>query len=81
MQDSDLYTIAEIGYKKMCNEKYSDLKDEDIYPLNWFLIDDTHKKIEIIAEAIENKILIKDTSLFKNYNIKRCRITELNPNK
>lgn len=78
MQDNDLYTLAELGYKKMCSEIYPDLKEEDIYPLNWILVDNIPKKIEILSESIESKKLIKDTNLYNNLNTERCRVTEIN---
>lgn len=63
MQDKDLYTIAVMRYK----DENSNVKDEDLFPMDFNISSNYHLKVEIIAEAIQKKILVVDTELYKNY--------------
>ena len=58
----DLYAIAEITYENHC---CSNLPKDKIYPKDWYGILNYNEKINILSEAIENKILIKDTDEYK----------------
>lgn len=59
--DYDLYVIHELNYKK----EHSTLKDSELFPKDWYSFKNYKLKIKIIKEAIENKVLIKDTVLYK----------------
>ena len=61
MQDKDLYTIAVMRYK----DENSNIKDEDLFPMDFNISSNYHLKVEIIAEAIQKKILVVDTELYK----------------
>lgn len=58
----NLYTIAEITYENYC---CSNLPKDKMYPKNWYGILNYNEKINILSEAIENKILIEDTEEYK----------------
>lgn len=60
MHDKDLYTLAVLNYKKL----HQGLNYDELFPVDWGT-GNYHLKIEIIAEAITKKILIKDTDLYK----------------
>ena len=64
----NLYTLAEISYQKTLQNKVHNI--DDLYPLGWYENQNYKEKIEIIAEAIKNNILIKDTSKYQN--LKKC---------
>ena len=66
MQDKDLYVIAVMRYKKM----NPDLEYSELFPMNWDSSNNYHLKVEIIAEAIQNNVLVKDTKLY-NENFAR----------
>ena len=59
--DYDLYVMSEIAYKN--KHKLED--DEELFPDNWYSSKNYRLKIEIIAQALENNQLIKDTSKYK----------------
>ena len=61
MKDKDLYTIAVMRYK----EENPDIKDDDLFLNDFNISSNYHLKVEIIAEAINNKLLIVDTELYK----------------
>ena len=63
MQDKDLYTIAVMRYK----EENPNIKGEDLFPMDFNISSNYHLKVEIIAEAMQKKILVVDTELYKNY--------------
>lgn len=63
MKDKDLYTLAVMRYK----EENPNIKTEDIFPMDFNISSNYHLKVEIIAEAIQKKILVVDTELYKNY--------------
>lgn len=58
--DLNLYTIAELNYKKIHNNQ------EDIFPSNWYSTRNYKLKTEIIAEAIKKNIMIEETELYQN---------------
>ena len=75
MQDKDLYVIAELRYQ----EVNQGIDDSVLYPFGWEEIPDLHTKIEIIAEAIQKGVLIKDTDLYKSsFDSSHCRTTSIN---
>lgn len=59
--DYNLYVLAEIAYKK----EHEDLSDEELFPFDWYSITNYKSKVEIIGEALKEKILIKETKLYK----------------
>ena len=59
--DYDLYVIQEFNYKK----EHSTLKEEELFPRDWYTYKNYKLKTKIISEAIKNKVLIKDTVLYK----------------
>lgn len=68
--DYRLYVLAEIAYEKE-NEGKS---EEELFPSDWYSISNYKTKIEIIEEAIKNKILIKDTQKYLN-RVEGVRLT------
>lgn len=61
--DYKLYVLAELNYKK----NNPGMNEEELYPEDWFLINNYKLKNEIIAEALEKNILIKDTSKYLDF--------------
>ncbi len=61
-KDKDLYTIAVLRYK----EENPNLNFDDMFSMEWNLSKDYHLKTIIIAQAIQNHVLIEDTELYKN---------------
>ena len=61
--DYNLYVLAEIAYKN----EHQDLKEDDLYPNDWYGWDNYREKSELIASAIKERKLIKDTNLYKEY--------------
>ena len=55
--DYQLYVLAEISYKK----EHPEIKEEDLFPLDWYATNNYKLKSEIIAKALQNKILIEET--------------------
>lgn len=70
MQDKDLYVIAVLRYKK----ENLNLNYDELFPAGWDSSNNYHLKIEIIAEAIKNQVLIKDTDLYQKSFVGRCKI-------
>ena len=60
----NLYTLAEISYEKSLQNKVKNL--DDLYPLGWYEKKNYKEKIEIIAEAIENNVLIINTKKYQD---------------
>ena len=56
-----LYVLAEITYEK---ENENVLKEE-LYPVDWYSTTNYARKIEIIEEALKEKVLIKDTKKYQ----------------
>ena len=69
-KDFNIYVIAEIQYKKVNENK------ENIFPRDWYTFKDYKIKTEIIAEAIKNKQLIKDTIMYQKYFNNDCVIDD-----
>ena len=59
--DYNLYVLAEIAYKN----EHEDLSDEELFPFDWYSITNYKSKVEIIGEALKEKILIKETKIYK----------------
>ena len=64
MKDKEIYIMMEINYLKENKRKLED-NNKDLFPLNWYKIDDYKFKTEILHEAIKEKVKIKET---KKYN-------------
>ena len=64
--DYDLYVLAEIAYTKDHNE----IEQDDLFPINWYASKNYRLKVEIIGEALERNIMIEETELFKQAQIK-----------
>ena len=60
--DYNLYVLAEITYKK----EHENLADEEIFPFDWYSRKNYKLKTEIIAQALKEKQLIKETQLYNN---------------
>ena len=60
--DYNLYVLAEIAYQK----EHEGLRDEELFPFDWYSITNYKSKVEIIGEALKENILIKDTKLYKS---------------
>lgn len=60
--DYRLYVLAEIAYEK----EHQELSEEDMFPIDWYSINNYKVKIEIIEEALKRKVLIKDTERYQN---------------
>ncbi len=58
--DYKLYVLAELSY----NKQHPNLKEEELYPLDWYSFNNYKLKNEIIAEALREKKLIKDTQKY-----------------
>ena len=50
----NLYVLAEIAYQK----EHQDLDKNELFPADWYSINDYKSKVEIIAEALNNKCLV-----------------------
>lgn len=59
-----LYLMMEINYLKENNRNINDNND-DLFPPNWYLLDNYDKKAEILLEAINNKVKIVDTKKYQ----------------
>ncbi len=63
----ELYVLLEQSYvKKNKNKNPLNFNEKDIFPYDWYRIKDYQLKLEILSEALEKNILIKDTSKYKN---------------
>lgn len=64
-----LYRIVEIDYIKTMGREVSDDRkvNQDLFPFGWFSNTDYDKKIAILDEAIQKKVLIKNTNLYKDF--------------
>lgn len=63
----ELYILAETSYIKKMKEKDISFNDKNIFPNDWYKYTNYKDKIEILNEALEKNILIKDTELYKKY--------------
>ena len=64
--DYELYVLAEISYKK----EHHEIAKEKLFPKNWYSCKEYPLKTEIIAEALDNRILIEKTELYKEAQTK-----------
>lgn len=60
--DYNLYVLAEIAYKK----DNKNISEKELFPSDWYSISNYKVKVEILAQAIKEKKLIKDTELYHN---------------
>ena len=60
----EMYIMMEINYLK-ANNRNLDGNNDDLFPLNWYLISDYQKKAEILLEAINNNEKIVDTKKYR----------------
>jgi hypothetical protein len=69
MEDKDLYVLAVMRYK----EENPNIDANLLFPQNWDSSDDYHLKVEIIANAIQNNVLISETELYRtSFNDGKC---------
>ena len=61
--DYKLYVLAELSYKKA----HPEIDENELYPLDWYSFNNYKLKNEIIAEAIKEKKLVKDTPKYISY--------------
>lgn len=61
--DEMIYKMMEINYIKAMGREVSSnpIDNDDLYPLDWFSNQNYRKKIDILTEAIDKKILIINT--------------------
>ena len=59
----DLYVMAESKYKK----SHEDLDDDELFPDNWYSGDNYYLKNKILAEAMMNNCLIKETEKYQEF--------------
>lgn len=62
-KDKMLYTLAVMRYK----EENPNIDFNELFTDNWNISRDYHLKNIIIAEAIQNKVLVNQTNLYKKY--------------
>lgn len=68
ISDKELYTIAVLRYK----DENPNLSD-DMFSIEWNLCKDYPLKTNIIAEAIQNKVLVENTETYKKVFVKKNR--------
>ena len=61
-EDYKLYVLAEITYTRENNK----LNEEELFPADWYSISDYKTKVEIIAEALNEKCLIAETKKYQD---------------
>ena len=57
----DLYVLFELNYKK----KHPNMSDEELFPGDWYSFNNYRTKIDVIAEALKNNILIGETKKYQ----------------
>ena len=64
MQDNNynLYLLAQITYK----EAHPEIREEDLFPMEWNSCTDYKLKSEIIAKAVKNNVLIEEIPEYLN---------------
>ena len=72
----ELYTMAELSYKKYFNTT----KEEDLFPIGWYENKDYKSKIAIITEAIKTNTLIVNTPSYLNIIEGVVKVREKNNN-
>lgn len=65
MEDKQVYLIVEINYLKKNNRTVYD-ENKDLFPFDWYSINDYKLKTEILTEAITNKVKVIDTKKYKD---------------
>ena len=60
--DYKLYVLAEINYKKA----HPEIKEDDLFPIDWYNSNNYKLKTEIIVESIKEKKLIEETSKYQD---------------
>ena len=57
-KDYMVYVLAELSYEKMCDE--AGIDEERRYPPGWYASRDYHRKVELIAAALERKVRLAE---------------------
>lgn len=60
------YLMAELAYEN----EHPKLKNEELFPLDWYSIDAEFLKLEILSEALDNNCLIVDTVKYNEFSKK-----------
>lgn len=60
--DYKLYVLAEITYIKENNN----IPEEELFPADWYSINNYKIKVEILAEALNNKCLVINTQKYQD---------------
>ena len=55
-----LYIMSELCYIK----NHPEMNEDDLFPFDWYSIRNYRAKVEVLSEAIKEKILIKDTKKY-----------------
>ena len=63
--DKEIYVMMEINYLKE-NGRSIDDSNDDLFPFDWYKIENYKLKTEILYEAIKKKIKIIDTDGYCN---------------
>ena len=63
MQDKDLYTLAVLRYK----EENPSVDEDNLFTPKWNLSKDYRLKTIIIAKAIQEHVLVEDTTLYQEH--------------
>ena len=61
-EDYKLYVLAEITYTK----ENENVDEKELFPSDWYSISNYKVKVEIIAEALNNKCLIAETQKYQD---------------
>lgn len=61
-EDYKLYVLAEITYTK----ENENVDEKELFPSDWYSISNYKVKVEIIAEALNNKCLISETQKYQD---------------
>ena len=61
-EDYKLYVLAEITYTK----ENENVDEKELFPADWYSINNYKVKVEIIAEALNNKCLIVETQKYQD---------------
>lgn len=72
----ELYTVAELSYKKHFNTT----NERDLFPIEWYENKDYKSKIAIITEAIKTNTLIVNTPSYLNIIEGTVKVKEKNSN-
>lgn len=71
-----LYNLAEMAYEKHFENNFAN--KEYLYPEGWYSKQNYKLKIEIIAEAIKNNVIIENTSKYQETieGVKKIKISK-----